>query len=475
VPEIPHELPRLRPRKPQIIHDELPPHPPLIQTFELDTEEVTEEDNACSESEQSDDAHPSGKLNAPFRTECDSYGVYREYPHGKPTITPDQHYTLSDVSDSPYLSLDPSASASTSILGLASQKLQQTVKALKPFFAPFRNPTVYRLMDWFNNSSISKSLHDLNQLVKNVLLAPDFKPEELIGFSAIKENEMMDTYQESESRTNQVSDSVSPSPFEFDDTWIKGFVDIPLPCDGVQQSEDDAPKFRVEVYYRNLMEVIKSALSEFAAEQFHIFPFKAFWKPGPDEPPERIYSELYTGDFWNQEYDKLRNEHDNGPNRALEAFIVSLMIWSDATCLAQFGSASLWPIYLYFGNQSKYFRGKPTSFAAHHVAYLPKVFQQVFVSMYQYFDSKYHFSLVIVFRNSIRRSLERRRQQRCSRICVENLYKQSGCYFWMTSSCMPIFMGLYFSWSTGLCECFILDSSHTLQTIRKSKWLCSNL
>jgi hypothetical protein len=108
-----------------------------------------------------------------------------------------------------------------------------------------------------------------------------------------------------------------------------------------------------------------------------MFPFKAFWKPSPDKPPEQIYSELYTGDSWNQEYDNLLSEHVNGPNNTLEAFIVALMIWSDATCLAQFGSASLWPIYLYFGNQSKYFRGKPTSFAAHHVAYMPKVFQLV--------------------------------------------------------------------------------------------------
>jgi len=354
----------------------------LIQTPDLDTEEETE-DNPPSESQQSDldGDHPdaSEKLYAPFRTECDSYGVYREYAHGKPTITPDQHYTLSDVSDSPYLSLDPSASTPTSILGLVFQKVQQTVKVLKPFFAPFRNPTVYRLMDWFYNSSVTKSLHDLNQLVKNVFLASDFKQEDLIGFNAIKENEMMDTYREHS--TSEAPSSGTPSPFEFDDTWIKGSIEIPLPCDGIKQSEKDAPKFRVEVYYRNLMEVIKSALSESAAEQFHTFPFKAFWKPGPDDPPERIYSELYTGDFWNEEYDKLRNEHDNGPNKALEAFIVGLMIWSDATCLAQFGTASLWPIYLYFGNQSKYFRGKPTSFAAHHVAYIPKVILFFFINI----------------------------------------------------------------------------------------------
>ncbi|THU97282.1 hypothetical protein K435DRAFT_857796 [Dendrothele bispora CBS 962.96] len=33
----------------------------------------------------------------------------------------------------------------------------------------------------------------------------------------------------------------------------------------------------------------------------------------------------------------------------------------------------MWPIYLYFGNQSKYDRAKPSSFAAHHLAYIPKL------------------------------------------------------------------------------------------------------
>ena len=327
------------------------------------------------ESQQSD---LNSDSTGPFRTECDSYGIYREYSHGKPTITPDRHYNLSDISDSPYLSLDSSASqASSSLLGLSLQKARQTVDALKPFFAPFRNPTVYRLMDWFYNCTVTKSLQDLNKLVKNVLLASDFKQEDLMGFSAQKENELMDTHRESTGEilgsSGSDSESDNLSSFKFDDTWIKGSVEIPLPCDGIKQSEAQAPKFVVEVYYRKITEVIKSALSEPAAEHFHTFPFQAFWKLAPDEPRERIYSEIYTGDFWNYEYDKLRTAHERGPNNALEAFIIALMIWSDSTSLAQFGNASLWPIYLYIGNQSKYFRAKPSSFAAHHIAYIPKV------------------------------------------------------------------------------------------------------
>jgi len=53
--------------------------------------------------------------------------------------------------------------------------------------------------------------------------------------------------------------------------------------------------------------------------------------------------------------------------------IAPIMVSSDATHLTNFGSASLWPIYLYLGSQSKYTHAKPMSFAAHHLAYVPKV------------------------------------------------------------------------------------------------------
>ena len=86
-----------------------------------------------------------------------------------------------------------------------------------------------------------------------------------------------------------------------------------------------------------------------------------------------MYSKSYTANAWNNEYNKINKSREDGPNHNLEAFIIALMIWSDSTILAQFGTASLWPVYLYIGNQLKYMCAKPTSMSAHHLAYLPKV------------------------------------------------------------------------------------------------------
>ena len=70
-----------------------------------------------------------------------------------------------------------------------------------------------------------------------------------------------------------------------------------------------------------------------------------------------------------EEIQKLPRE----PDDKMERIVAPLMVWSDATHLANFGTASLWPFYLFFGSQSKYTRAKPTAHACHHLAYIPSV------------------------------------------------------------------------------------------------------
>ena len=57
----------------------------------------------------------------------------------------------------------------------------------------------------------------------------------------------------------------------------------------------------------------------------------------------------------------------------LETFVIPILLWSDSTLLASFGNASLWPIYLFLGNLTKYTHCKLSLFLAHHITYIPKV------------------------------------------------------------------------------------------------------
>jgi hypothetical protein len=70
----------------------------------------------------------------------------------------------------------------------------------------------------------------------------------------------------------------------------------------------------------------------------------------------------------------LRTTPREGPNSELEPFVAGIIFYSDATHLTNFGTTSLYPMYMYIANQSQYTRAKPSEFAAHHIAYIPKVF-----------------------------------------------------------------------------------------------------
>jgi hypothetical protein len=219
-------------------------------------------------------------------------------------------------------------------------------------------------MCWFYDGLPSKTLSALDDLVQKVLLASDFKLKDLVGFRAARKAERLDQSHHTSSR------------FSADDGWIKSSVEITLSAEGVKHTlERHAPKFEVpRLVHCRPLHVIKAALQESSTKHFHIFPYQEFWEPSPGSPPECIYSELYTSDSFLAEYKKIYancSRQDSGSH--VENVIVAITLWSDLTHLTSFGNASLWPIYLYVGNLSKYIQSKPTANSTYHLAYIPKV------------------------------------------------------------------------------------------------------
>lgn len=126
--------------------------------------------------------------------------------------------------------------------------------------------------------------------------------------------------------------------------------------------------------HRNLTGIIKAVFSSPLARHFHFSPFKLFHEVSSDVE-ERIFSEVYNSDVFIEENDKVQGAPlpPDEPDCKREKVVAALMFWSDSTHLANFGTAKLWPIYLLFGNISKYIRGQPNSGACQHVAYIPSL------------------------------------------------------------------------------------------------------
>lgn len=240
---------------------------------------------------------------------------------------------------------------------------------LDNMYAPFKSATAFLLMYWQSTGADSKSNSEMDRLV-DILLDPRFDRKDLQGFSTEREGKRVDAFAETPLDTNVL--------FSPNDGWIETSAMLRLPCEGRKLKEELAPCLNVSgVFFRKPLEVLKAALRDPTEQYMHWLPFKEYWKPHKDAAAERVYSELYNSDAFIHEYRRLKDRLAGTlgpiPGPHMEAVIVGIMLWSDSTHLASFGTASLWPIYLFVGNLSKYIRSKTSLLVAQHLAYIPKV------------------------------------------------------------------------------------------------------
>ncbi|KAJ7503573.1 hypothetical protein B0H11DRAFT_1710692 [Mycena galericulata] len=294
-----------------------------------------------------------------IKSAMNSFGLYREYPR-IPTHDPDGTLSLNDLSDIPK---PPAASNLTSSITIPSPLVPSAEKSDNPYH-PFPNSTAYGITNWMWSGSPLKSIQEVTKLVE-FLKSDAFRKEDLACFNLVKETERLDTF-------NSSRGSATSGP-SARDGWAEVGVEIKVPDGKPHSVTSPVPLYTVPgLFLRPLSEVIKSAIQDPMSRHFHFTPFKQFHKPGPDAVPSRVYDEIYSSDAMIEAYEDIQKLPAE-PECTLERVVLSLMFWSDSTHLASFGTASLWPLYLFFGNQSKWVRGKPRSGACHHLAYIPKL------------------------------------------------------------------------------------------------------
>jgi hypothetical protein len=231
-------------------------------------------------------------------------------------------------------------------------------------FYPFLNATVFRCMNWFQQASGIVSAAEFDRLIREVILSDDFTREDLMGFNTTRELARIDKH----GSTNV--------PFSADDGWKKGSVMLHLPKTKAKHaSEAASPQAAIsDIHYRPLTEVIKAACQSSQAKEFHWVPFKLLHQSQTGDPPVRAYTDIYNSNAMLEEDARIRAAgRDLNDDADTEIAVLAMLLWSDSTHLANFGTASLWPVYLYFGNISKYVRGRPNAHAAYHIAYIPSV------------------------------------------------------------------------------------------------------
>jgi hypothetical protein len=273
-----------------------------------------------------------------LRTATNSFGLLREYLD-RPSFDPDSFVPEDDLHQ----------------VG-GTDRVSILPPSLRPSLV-HRNESVEILMNWKDSGASTKSDAEVNRLVNDVLLDPNFKLEDLQGFNVARENQRSDA---------------AEKKFPFFDSFQTADINIEVPSgtSGIPPGTFSVPG----LVYRKLTAVIQASLSSPLASHFHFSPFKLFHK-SQSGVEERIFSEVYNSDVFIKEYDNVQRAPlpPDQPDCKLEKVVVALMVWSDSTHLANFGTAKLWPIYFLFGNASKYIRGQPNSGACQHVAYIPSL------------------------------------------------------------------------------------------------------
>ena len=237
----------------------------------------------------------------------------------------------------------------------------------KPF-GPFPNESALLLGDWYWNYGFQKSQDNFKKLLA-IVGSNNFRPEDVRG-----------------TKWRHVDKALAKNPFdEYEDDdgdaewmdedagWKRTPIRISVPFH--HRMRNPGPKDYVvgDLYHRPLVSVfIEKIRKQHENQHFHYHGFEIFWKRTEHSPDIGVHGELYTSPaFLEAQREVLESPGEPGCN--LPRVVVAMMFWSDSTHLTSFGNAKLWPSYLFFGNNSKYQRCKPSSHLCEHVAYFQTV------------------------------------------------------------------------------------------------------
>lgn len=299
------------------------------------------------------------------RTSRNRFGLSREYRRRPPRI-PDANPTWRSLISEPVATND---------------SLPRKKRSIRDIIWPYPNISSFIWNRfWLSHSQLSESARD--ECRDSVLLSPHFVPSDVQGVNMKNIEEKI------------ASDVQSPWG---SNGWQRSTYTLDIPT-GVKQTKatqrekasayaearhyrridaeaDPYPRHKIpihDIHHRSLCHIIRESATENpAANDYHHHGYEETWTPPyPGLPPERVFGEVWTSDvFLSAERDLLSSRPEG--LCTLPRAIWPVMVWSDATHLAQFGQAKAWPIYVYDGGQSKYTRCG--SGAAHHLAYIPPV------------------------------------------------------------------------------------------------------
>jgi hypothetical protein len=244
--------------------------------------------------------------------------------------------------------------------------------SLPESYAPYPNRNAFLLGEWYWTGGVQKSKADFKALL------------DIIGSEGYSSNDVRAVPWD---LINQKLVEEDPQ-IAVNGGWETTKVTISVPFH-VRRLRDPLPgrtaapqDYTIPFAHRKITSIIREKLCSASFRYFHLEPFELYWqRPGNSL---RMSFELYNSpDF----FETHRQLQDSPLEKVLELrdgvqvlvdcqlprYIVALAWSSDAMMLTNFGNQKLWPLYLGFGNDSKYRRREPSQNLYYHVAYFQSV------------------------------------------------------------------------------------------------------
>jgi hypothetical protein len=228
-------------------------------------------------------------------------------------------------------------------------------------YGPYPNESSFRLGEWFWKRSVEKSQTSFRDLVS------------IVGDEGFQPLDIKSTNWE---KINNCLAGVGSDKCEWldeDASWTASSVKISIPFHCFAQQPGPQNYVVANFHHRSLVLIIKEKLGrQDDARLFHYEPYELLWQCPGACSPLCVQGKLFTSPAFLDAHKSLQ-ELPREPGCNLPQVIVALMLWSDSTHLTSFGNTKLWPLYLFFGNESKYRQGRPSLNLCEHVAYLETV------------------------------------------------------------------------------------------------------
>lgn len=289
-----------------------------------------------------------------FRTPRNIFRLVRRYFTDKPpSFDPEELVSLEELSS------DLTQSDSVSGQMNSVETLENTS------FYPYPNKSSFRLGDWYWNGGVQKSQESFKDLV-DIVGDPSFEPADIRTTKWTHINKVLgENEQNNPDNDNEWQDDLQG--------WRKSPIEISVPFHRRMKTPGTRNYIGAELYHRPLVDAIKEKITDpTSGWHFHMEPYDLLWRRTEADDEVRMHGELYTSKLFIDAHQELQASPGE-PGCDLPRVIVGMMFASDATHLTSFGNSKLWPCYLFFGNESKYRRCRPSCKSCTHVAYFQNV------------------------------------------------------------------------------------------------------